>query len=97
MKHVYKGPPDGIKEAFDSLSAKKREKYEKVVDQNRKDFMVQLQTYINSLETADQERFKEKVQRVFKEQDALIDWSKEQEESSSSSDSDSDKSDEDSD
>jgi hypothetical protein len=98
MKHIYKGPQSGIKAAFDKLSAKKREKFEKIVDDNRRSFMAKLQTYIDSIDQHDQDKFKEKVQRTLKEQDELIACSKDNEESSSeSADDDDDESNDESD
>jgi hypothetical protein len=86
MKNVYKGPPEGIKEAFYNLSADELQKYKKIVDQTQREFVVKLQKYINSLEKDGQLKYREKIKRSFKEQDALIDWSAEQEESSDGSD-----------
>lgn len=89
MKHVHKGPASELKSAFDSLSTKKREKYEQIVDKNRKDFMASLENYIQSVDKKEQEKFKHKVQLVFKEQEELIGWSKVKSDSDSDSSSES--------
>lgn len=90
MKHVHKGPDSELKSAFDSLSTKKREKYEQIVDTNRKNFMASLESYIQSVDKKEQEKFKHKVQQVFKEQEELIGWSKVKNDSDSDSSSESD-------
>lgn len=82
MKHVHKGPESELKQAFDNLAPKKREKYSKIVDDTRREFMENLQNYINSIDKTEQAKFRAKVQRVFKEQDEQISWSKVKEESS---------------
>lgn len=97
MTHVHKGPQSELKKAFDSLDQKKRDKYEKIVDRNRREFMETLQNYVSSVQDEEQAKFKDKVQRVLKEQNEKIGWSKVKESSDEDSSSDSTSSDEDSD
>lgn len=96
MENVHKGPVSELKSAFESLSSKKREKYEKIVEQNRRQFMENLQNYIASVDKNEQESFRAKIQKTLQVQDEKIKWSKikdssdESESSGSSSCSDSD-------